>query len=270
MIDFKALALVNEINLNNIASHFGIKAKLKWEDPLILKGDQLKGILQVPENKSAYLFSYGSLVCTNCQTHEITDILKYLSKIDKVLAVSSPFTYQDDYKLEVNPEVEEVITYDYMETPELAGFHQELIATVLAKSVALERIEYAINLLLDDMENKIDLLEKGSLNTSDRSLAKTFSQSLRFKYTTISYLMLLDKPELTWDSEQAEAFFAKINKLFELDDRYLAVRHKTEILLDVTQILTNLTHARRGAYLEWFVIILISFEIIMNLAEKFF
>lgn len=270
MIEFKALALVNEINLNKFAAHFQIKEKLKWEDPLILESTQLQGILKEPKNKAAYLFSYGSLVCTNCQSHEITDILNYLSKIDKALAVQYPFTYQDDYKLEFNPDVESTITYDFMVTPELKNYHEEILAIVLSKSVALERIEYAINLLVDDIENKIDSMEKGQLNISDSSLAKTFSQALRFKYNTISYLMLLDKPDITWNSEDTLDFFAQMNKLFELEDRYQSVRHKTEILIDITEIFTTLTHAKRATYLEWLIIILIAFEIGMALFDKFF
>lgn len=270
MANFIALALVNEINLNKIANHFGIKKKLKWEDPLILGTNQLSGILQVPDKKSVYIFSFGSLVFINCQHHEITDILKYLKRIDAGLNINSPFTYQDDYKLEINPEAEPAINYDDMVIPELKDYHMEILATVLAKSVALERIEYAINLLLDEIESKIDWMEKGHLNISDRSLSKISSQVLRFKYNTISYLMLLDKPDITWVSEETQEFFSQLSQLFELDDRYESIRHKSETLLDITEVLSNLTHARRGTHLEWMIIILISIEILLSLLEKFF
>lgn len=270
MIEFKALALVNEINLNKLANHFNIKEKLKWEDPLVLTSNHLTGILQVPEDKKTYIFSYGSLVFINCQHHEITDILNYLSKLDKGLLVQAPFTYIDDYSLQSNPETEPAVNYDYMVTHELKDYHPEILAIVLAKSVALERIEYAINLLLDEIESKIDWLEKGRLNLSDRSLAKISSQVLRFKYNTISYLMLLDKPEITWQSEETQDFFTEMSQLFELEDRYQLIRHKSEILLDVTAALTNLTHAKRGTYLEWLIIILISFEIALTLLDKIF
>jgi uncharacterized Rmd1/YagE family protein len=40
-------------------------------------------------------------------------------------------------------------------------------------------------------------------------------------------------------------------------------------LLDVTDVFANLSHARRSARLEWIIIILIAFEIIMALAQKF-
>ncbi|ATW28649.1 RMD1 family protein [Candidatus Formimonas warabiya] len=266
--EFKALALDNEINLNKMAAHFGIEKKFKWEDPLILGNNYLKGILQVPEQKTVLVFSFGSLVCINCQDHEITDILKYLHKIDASLNIQSPFTYSDDYKMEINPESQTVFNFDYIVSPEFKNYHQEILAIVLAKSVALDRIEDAINGLLDEIESKIDRLEKGRLNISDRSLALISSQVLRFKYNTISYLMLLDKPEITWLNEESQEFFTDMSKLFELDDRYESIHHKTEILMDITQVLSDLTHAERGTRLEWMIIILIAFEILLSLAEK--
>ncbi len=268
--EFKALALANEINLNSIAGHFGIDKKFKWEEPLVLFDNHLKGIINSPEGKAVYIFSFGSLVCINCQFHEITDILKYLKKIEPGLNIQSTFNFSDDYKLEIGSEQPLSLNYEYMTAPELKNYHREIVATVLAKSVALERIEHGINLLLDAIEDKIDHLEKGRLNIPDNRLAKTSAQILRFKYNTISYLMLLDKPDIAWVSEEAEEFFLNLSELFELDDRYEAIRHKSEILMDITEVFTSLTHAQRGTRLEWMIIILISIELLLSLLEKIF
>lgn len=268
--DLKAFALDSEINLNKIASHFGIEKKFKWEDPLVLEEIHLKGILRTPEKKASFLFSFGSIVCINCLDHEIADILNYLHKIDSGLPIQSPLTYSDDYRIEIVPASEMTFNFDVMVLPELKSYHLEMLSTVLAKSVALERIEFAINLLLDEIESKIDRLEKGHIYISDRSLAKISAQVLRFKYNTISYLMLLDKPEITWLNEETQKFFDDMSQLFELDDRYGSMRHKTEILMDITEVLSDLTHAERASRLEWLIIILIAFEIVLSLAEKIF
>lgn len=44
-MEFKAIALGNEINLNKISQHFGSNRKLKWKDYLVLKGTELQGIV---------------------------------------------------------------------------------------------------------------------------------------------------------------------------------------------------------------------------------
>lgn len=146
----------------------------------------------------------------------------------------------------------------------------EIVATILAKSVALKKIEVDIDNLLDEIENIIVYLDNGKLHLSDTHLAKMSSKVLRFKYNTISYIMLLDKPDVAWKIEDAEEFFTKLSDLFELKDRYDKIRHKTEVLLDITEVFTSLTHAKRGTKLEWMVIILFIVEIVMSILEKIF
>jgi len=81
--------------------------------------------------------------------------------------------------------------------------------------------------------------------------------------------MVLDKPEITWDNEEANRFYLTMAELFELTPRYQEIKHKSETLMDVTDVFSSLSHARRAARLEWIIIILIAFEIVMALLDKF-
>lgn len=263
-IKFKAASLCNEINLNHLAKHFGFEKKFQWDQPLFLSSNQLKGILKLPENKSAYIFSFGSIVFLNFEHHEMIDLVDYLKNIEKDL-LNATLDYFDDYSLIVNPQEEFTISYDYMSVPEMKDFYLEIIAVVLAKSTALDRIEVGINILLDDIEDMIHFLEKGHLNISDERLARVSGKILGFKYNTISYVMLLDKPDITWVNEESQNLYNELEKLFELRDRYEKIRHKTETLLDITDVFTGLAHAKRGTRLEWMVIILIFAEILLSI-----
>jgi hypothetical protein len=42
--------------------------------------------------------------------------------------------------------------------------------------------------------------------------------------------------------------------LFELNQRYLEIKHKSETLLDMTDVFSSLSNARRSARLEWIII----------------
>ena len=66
-LTFKAFAITNEIDLNKIAVHCGIPKKFTWEEPLILKGEILKSILQkdMDETQMVLVFSFGSIVFIN-------------------------------------------------------------------------------------------------------------------------------------------------------------------------------------------------------------
>ncbi len=265
--DFIAHALTDEMDLNLIANHFGINRKLRWEEVLTLKDTNLKGILKDPEGKRVALTSFGSAVFINCQPHEIRDMVLYLQRIDPHLK-EARLDLMDTYHLTVEPDAEVTIHYDHAIVPAVGPHHQEIISVVLAKSIALERIELGINRLLDESEEIVGYLETGRLTISDERLAKLTARILSFKYNSLSYIMLLDKPDIAWRGQDTMELFADLSGLFELGERYGRLQLKTETLLDITDAFANFTHARRSNRLEWVVIILIGLEIVMALVER--
>ncbi|HET6420155.1 MAG TPA: hypothetical protein VFG19_08370 [Geobacteraceae bacterium] len=55
--------------------------------------------------------------------------------------------------------------------------------------------------------------------------------------------------------------------LFELNQRYAEIRHKSETLMDITGVFSTLSHARRSARLELVIIVLIAIEIAIYVFE---
>ncbi|MCG0275569.1 MAG: RMD1 family protein [Thermosediminibacteraceae bacterium] len=264
-IKLLATSLCNEININRLSNHFGINKKHQWDEPLVLSEEQLKGILRLPEGKLAYIFSFGSMVFLDFEHHEIMDLLEYLKKIDKNLMPVSSLDYSDDYTVMINSGQEFSVSNECTVIPKVGEMYLEIIATVLAKSVALSRIEDQIDDLMDAVEDVINYLETGRLNISDEKLARMSGKILGFKYNTLSHIMLLDKPEITWINEESENLYIALEEQFELGDRYEKIRHKTETLLDITEVFTSLVHAKRGTRLEWMIIFLIAFEIVLSI-----
>lgn len=262
---FKVFALFKEISLNKFASHFGIRKKFEWEDFLRLNPSHLKSILNEPEGKMVDIFPFGSIVFINLQHHEIVDIVNYLMTIDPVL--NSPnYDYADDYKLELTDE-DESVDYDAMWVHELAAYQTGILSVVLAKSVALEKVEADIEELLDEIEPIIDRLQHGKLSARDDAVAMIASRILRFKYSTVSYIMLLDKPDITWNDSDAESMYSNLSRLFELDERYDKLQAKSSTLMDILQMFTSLVQHRKSNSLEWMIIILIIIEIVISLVD---
>lgn len=267
--EFKAIVLSNEIDLNKIAQHFGINRKFKWEESLSLKPTELQGIISQPENKMVYIFHFGSVVFLNFQHHEIMDVVNYMKKVEVGIIHSNLFKYVDEYKIETDPEGIFAINNEYMVTEEQVDYQWDIVATILAKSVALDKIEMDISLLLDEIEEVVNNLHQGKLAVSDEKLAKMSASILGFKLSTISYIMLLDKPAITWNNENASELFNELTTLFELSERYSKNRHKIDTLMDITEVFSGLAHAKRGTRLEWAVIILIGIEIVLSLVTLF-
>jgi uncharacterized Rmd1/YagE family protein len=269
-ISFRAAALLNEIHTNRIAAHFGIRHKFKWEESLRLGEEALQGILRQPAGKAIYVFPFGSIVFVNCEQQEIMALIHYLGSIEKGLAAVTALDFYEDYKIEIRPEENLAVYNDKLITSQELSFQQEIVSTILAKSVALERIEVGIDKLLDEIEEIVNFLQRGYLTVSDKKLAQISSRILRFRLNTISYIMLLDKPEITWVNEDAEALFDELSPLFELTDRCENIRQKSEMLMDITKVFAELTHAKRSTRLEWAIIVLIAIEIILALIAMFY
>lgn len=267
-LSFKAFAITNEIDLNKIAVHCGIPKKFTWEEPLILRGDILKSILyeDVDDTQMVLVFSFGSIVFINHTTpNDITALLNYLHSFEPDIEVKNADRYSDDYSLHIKETESIELTDEYVVVPEYESYYPELISTVLAKSVALEKTEEQLGQIHDKLETMIDRLEKGKLRIGNKELARTTAKIVRHEYNTLAYIMILDKPDITWTSSTAGEFYDKMLEFFELNDRYKILKSKTEILYNIMDGFSTISHSIRGLFVEWIIVILILFEIVLSL-----
>jgi len=265
---FKAFAITNEIDLNKIAVHCGIPKKFTWEEPLILRGEILKSILlkDVDITQMVLVFSFGSIVFINHSTsNDITALLNYLHSFEPEIDVSGADRYSDDYSLHVKETESIELSDEYVVVPEYESYYPELISTVLAKSVALEKTEEQLGHINDKLETMIDRLEKGKLRIGNKELARTTAKIIRHEYNTLAYIMILDKPDITWTSSTAGEFYDRMHEFFELNDRYKILKSKTEILYNIMDGFSTISHSIRGLFVEWIIVILILFEIVLSL-----
>ena len=269
-LSFKAFSVSNEINLNKIAVQCGISKKYTWEEPLILQGAALSGILKSPvrEDQKILLFSFGSLVCINMEQQQYAPFIKYLKDIEPDIDLNRWSYYNDDYVLHVAEEgTNSELTDEYVVISEFEPFYTELISIVIAKSVALERVEEHLGGILDGIEGLIERLEKGRLQIGDKALAKTTAKVARHQYDSISYIMILDKPDITWSNSAAQNFYNEMADFFELNDRYEIIKSKTEVLNDIITGFSSISHSMRGMFIELVILILIVVEVVLMLLE---
>jgi len=83
----------------------------------------------------------------------------------------------------------------------------------------------------------------------------------------VSVLLLLDKPNIVWDNEDAENIYNKLAVNLEIKERFEVLEFKLSQLKDeVTMVMDLITH-KQNEFLEWVIIILIAVEIVMGLIE---
>jgi required for meiotic nuclear division protein 1 len=269
-ITFKAFAITHEIDLNKIAIHCDIPKKFTWEQPLILKGEILESILyqEVDESQMVLVFSFGSIVFIN-HTHvdEIMCLLHYIRSFEPDFEIEQADRYTDDYCLHISETENIELTDEYVVVPEYEDFYPELISTVIAKSVALEKTEEQLGKIHDKLETMIDRLEKGKLRIGNKELARTTAKIVRHEYNTLAYIMILDKPDITWTSSTASEFYDRMVEFFELNDRYKILKSKTDILYNIMDGFSTISHSIRGLFVEWIIVTLIVVEIALTIFE---
>jgi len=260
---FKAFAIGSEIDLNQIAVHCGIRKKYTWEEPLVLKDGILASILgpDADETRQVLVFSFGSIVFVNHQTQGMTDFLRFIHSFEPQIDMENAGRFTDDYSLHAGATDRIELTDEYAAVPEHEIFYPELISTVLAKSVALERIEEQLGRINDKLETLLVRLEKGKLRVGNKELARTTAHIMRHEYNSLSYVMILDKPDVTWTNSQAGQFYDRLMEFFELNDRYEILKKKTEVLYHIMEGFSTISHSMRGLFVEWIIVILIVVEV---------
>lgn len=267
---FNAYALDGEIDLNRIASGLKVGKKFKWEEPLVLNPETLELLEGGAFNdQRVYLYYFGAAVFFNCQAELISQFYRNISKAVDTFRVPVSRVHRENYSLHLDKEERVAVTNDCAIMQKEEAVYVDIIANIIAKSVALEQIEARVDIVFDKMEEIIAKLDRGQLAVPDSELARTAATILNFKYRSLSHIMILDKPDVTWDIEEADRLYSTLANQFELNQRYSQIKHKSDTLLDINEVFTGLSHARRSARLEWIIIILIAIEIVLFLLDMF-
>ena len=90
-----------------------------------------------------------------------------------------------------------------------------------------------------------------------------------FRHDIVADLHLLDKPNILWDNENAETIYNALAEKLELKERFEIVEYKVGNLKEDIGSVTDLINLRHSEFLEWIIIGLIAFEILMGLYDSF-
>jgi len=257
---FVARGVCSEFNITEIGKYFGLLKKIKWEEPLIIDMDK-------NDDKIIYLYHFGVIVFINFDDDdEITTTIDNIKNIEgSIKSINQDIEYDEVeiYTLiEDEKVIEKEVEFNYYKVNLIEKYVIEMTSLVLAKSVALEIIENNVNKAFDEIEEKVLDLKRGKLKGNDKKVVSTIGKIISFKHTTISYIMMLDKPTVAWKIQEAEKYFNETADLFELDDRYNNLNAKLETLLNTVEIIADLQHSKTANIMELIVLLLILIEVI--------
>lgn len=254
---FVAVDLGDDIDIKKLMQEKSSHVEyIRWEEPFKFKYSD--GMI--------YVYSFGAVIGINIPTKQFNSLL---SELDEYVMGAVKHTSMETLEVIQNLEKEKEIEVfeDKVYVPKIDDGTIYTVSFVLAQSVSLHRIEQKTGLLIDEIEKFLSTGRKVAKGRKSLGLAMKI---LKTRHEILSDVMILDKPDIAWESELYDQIYQKLARYYELSKRYKNVTTKLDHAFEVVSILLEIHGESKAHFLEWMIILLFVVEIIMTILEKLF
>jgi len=216
---------------------------------------------------AAFLFRYGAVVLFDVQPLEQDEFIRQLQPRVQG-ATQEPEIEQIIVRLD--PEAKEVLEGSTVILKDAVTERLEIVADILSKSVVLARYETTVSQTFDRIEPfAAELTKEGTGSRMARELLAHLGSALLIEHQMVGRVQIDDTPELLWDRPDLERLFARLREEFEILERFTALNRKLELVSRTAETALGLIQDRRSYRVEWYIVILIVFEILLTLYQLF-
>lgn len=216
----------------------------------------------------AFIFPFGSVVYWGYTEVEKSALEEFILTGVKPSVLPKKF-YEDEFSVEIAEEFS--IKNDILSFPKLFSLSEKLaVSYAIAQSTALFAQEETIakaELLVAEIPN--ELAEKGKSQLSGISLRKLIGKVLQKKHEINLGMGFSESPDYFWEYPECQSMYQKVYRYLEIQGRIISLNKKMEILHETLEVLRDESNTRHSANLEWIIIWLIVFEVLMTLWDKF-
>jgi uncharacterized Rmd1/YagE family protein len=209
------------------------------------------------------VFRYGVVVLFGMSVLEEDEVLRGLRE-----RVVRPIAHRDDESatVEIAPDKDEQILPGgpillRAITPE----HILVVADALAKSVVLARDEREVSSVIEVVEPFArQLAEKGRTPGGRIAILKHIGNALLVQHRLSGRVAVADKPDVVWDRPDLDRLYARLEDEYELKERADALSRKLAVISETAEVLTDMIDTKRSLRLEFIIVVLILFEIVIT------
>jgi required for meiotic nuclear division protein 1 len=216
---------------------------------------------------AAVIFRYGAVVLFDVQPLEQDEFLRQLEPRVQGRAAEPEV---EEITVRIDPEAKEVLEGNTVILKDPGTERLEIVADILSKSVVLARYEASVAQTFDRIEPFAAELSKertGSRMASE--LLAHLGIALTIEQQMVGRVQIDDTPEILWDRPDLERLFARLRDEFEVLERFTALNRKLELISRSLETALGLIQSRRSLRVEWYIVILIVFEILLTLYQMF-
>lgn len=219
--------------------------------------------IQIAPLKFLYILDYGVVVFANFTKEEEAE---WIAKIRDFEENPIDLHLKEKYFVEIQEGLSNLeVRNNVVVLPDMNVMALRIIMLNVAQSVALEYYEIITGRLISSSKEYILQLENnGKINISKKDLLKYIGQVLNVKNSIVDNLYILDDPNAVWENESLDILNKKLKSNFEILPRFKDVDYRLSIVENNLRLFTEVLNVKESSRLEWVVIILIAFEIVMS------
>lgn len=225
--------------------------------PLTLEVDADGGI--------AVLFRYGVVVLFGVRG---MDEVRFVESLKPLL--TNAYANPEIEELEIHTGMDSIGVQSGAVSLDVVSLEKlQVIADALSKNLVLTLYEKKVAGEFDKIEPLAqELSTYGKVSGGSKKLLSKIGHMLLIEHRMVGRAEIGDKPETLWNFPQLEGLYASLEDEFELIERQSALDRKLGLISDTAQTLADVWDNKQLHKLEWYVIGLILFEIILSLHER--
>jgi uncharacterized Rmd1/YagE family protein len=215
----------------------------------------------------AVLFRYGVAVLFNLTSLEEVSFLRQLEGL-----LSQPFeqVVTEELEIRIQPDSREGMKGNRCYLKEVDLERIQVIAEILARNAVLTHYEPRVAEAFDSIEPfAIELKGSGRYHKRAKELLRHIGESLLIEQKMVGRVEVGEKPEVLWESPALEGLYGRLEDEYELRERQIALERKLALISRTAETVLDLLQTWRSLRVEWYIVILIIFEILLTLYEMF-
>jgi uncharacterized Rmd1/YagE family protein len=213
----------------------------------------------------AVLFRYGALVLFDVGPADEAPLLDRLQPF-----VSGPFAKPDvdEVQIRVDPNATEGVDNGVIVLRNHDVERLQVVAENAGKSIVLGLYESRVGDSFDRIEPFALQIEIGGRSRQKaRALLEHLGATLLIQQQMVGRVQPSEKPDVLWDRTDLEILNVRVADEFEIRDRNVVLERKLDLIARTAQLLLDLLQDRRTLRVEWYVVLLIVFEILLTLFQ---
>jgi uncharacterized Rmd1/YagE family protein len=218
------------------------------------------------QNGLVSVFRFGVVVLFDLSVLEADEVLRRLSP-----RVIRPVTVREDESAVIEAALdrdEQILPGGPILLKSVTPEHVMVIADALAKSVILARDEREVGAVIERIEPMArELAEKGRTPGDQKAILKLIGNALLVQHRVSGRVAVADKPDAVWDRPDLERLYSRLEEEYELPERAEALTRKLQVISDTAEVLSDMIDTRRSLRLEFAVVMLIVFEIVLSVFQ---